>query len=78
VVAAAGDTGRAGRLFAEAETIARTISDPARQALALAGLAEAVAAAGDAERAETISRTVRDLIRQAGGGRPHGSGSRRR
>jgi hypothetical protein len=76
-IAATGDPGRARRLFAEAETIARTISDPARQAWALDGLAEAVAAAGDADQAEGIARRVRALVQQAGGRRHRNVGRRR-
>ncbi|HEX2774959.1 MAG TPA: hypothetical protein VHN18_21400, partial [Micromonosporaceae bacterium] len=57
--AAAGDTDRARRLFAQAETIARTISDRFLRAEALAGLAQAVAAAGDQDRGERIAGTIR-------------------
>ncbi|OJF13359.1 hypothetical protein [Couchioplanes caeruleus] len=55
---AAGDPERAGRLATDAETAARSITDPAAQAQTLAAVAEAVAAAGDYHRAGNLLGVV--------------------
>lgn len=54
------DRDRAERLATEAESVARAISDPVRQALALTALAEATALAGDAVQAERLVRLIDD------------------
>ena len=50
---------------ARAEALARTITDPDRQARALSALAQAAAAAGEHDRAEGLARTITDPYRQA-------------
>ena len=52
--AQAGDPDRASRLAAEAEALARTITNPDAQAQALAQLAGAAAQAGDPDRARHL------------------------
>lgn len=47
------------------ETVARSITDPDRQAWALAVLAKAVAAGGDTDRAEIVARSITNPDRQA-------------
>jgi hypothetical protein len=62
-----GDLDRASRLAADAEALARIITDPDFQAWALAKLAAAAAQAGDPDRAsrlaadaEALARTITD------------------
>jgi lipopolysaccharide biosynthesis regulator YciM len=59
-IAQAGHLDRAFRLAAEAEALARTITNPHDQAGALAGVATVIAQAGDPDRAEALARTIRD------------------
>ena len=49
-----------------AEQLARSITDPARQAGALTAVAKALAAAGQPERAEQLARSITDPARRAG------------
>ena len=56
VVVALAGTGDADR----AEALSRSITDPARQARALAGVAVALAGAGDVDRAEALARSITD------------------
>ncbi|MGC5284573.1 hypothetical protein, partial [Actinomadura citrea] len=65
VVAKIGDRGRARLLTDQAETVARSITDPSQQAEALASLTEAVADTGDLDRAEAIARSITDPSQQA-------------
>ena len=72
----AGDPDRASRLAADAEALARTITDPDDQARALTDLATATAQAGDLDRAsrlaadaEALARTITDPGDQARGAR---------
>ena len=48
-----------------AEALARSITDPDRQAQALADLARVAAGAGDLDRAEALARAITDPDRQA-------------
>src|SRR5262249_45594714 len=54
----AGDPDWAGQLATAAEQIARSITDPVRQAQALAEVTRAMAGAGDPDRAEQIARGI--------------------
>ena len=63
--AQAGDSGRAYRLAADAEALARTVTSPAAQAQVLTGLATAIVQAGNPDRAEALARTVTDPDYQA-------------
>ena len=49
----------------QAETVARSITDPDRQARALAAVAGALAGAGRHEQAETVARSITNPGRQA-------------
>ena len=52
-------------MAAQAETVARSITDPDWQAQALAAVAGALAGAGQHEQAETVARSITDPDRQA-------------
>src|SRR5207247_1101550 len=56
--AQAGDLDHAYRLAADAESLARAITDRYDQGRALAALVTAIAQAGDLDRAETLARTI--------------------
>ncbi|HSV65024.1 MAG TPA: hypothetical protein VLJ59_03825, partial [Mycobacteriales bacterium] len=51
--------------ISRAESLARSITDPGRQAWALAGLAQATAATGDLDRAETTAHAITHPYQQA-------------
>jgi len=51
--------------YEQAETLARSITDPDRQTDALARLAEALAKAEQYEQAEASARSITDPVRQA-------------
>ena len=59
--ARAGDLDRAGRMLAEAEAVARTITSHSNRARALAGLASAAAEAGDVDRANRMAAEAEAL-----------------
>ena len=59
--AQAGDSDRADRMAADAETLARTVTDPHYRAEELAEVAAAFARVGDLDRAETLARTITSL-----------------
>jgi hypothetical protein len=61
--AAGGDPDRAGRLFAEAETSARSITEPDERAHTLASLVETLAAAGYLHGARRLSAEVEAVAR---------------
>ena len=48
-----------------AQELARSITDPARQAEALAAVAVAAAGAGDLDRAQALAQSISDPGRQA-------------
>src|SRR5262245_49416918 len=64
-IAAAGYLDRARPLLDHAEALARSITEPLRQADALAELAKVITAAGDLDRAETLARSIADPRAQA-------------
>jgi tetratricopeptide (TPR) repeat protein len=65
VAVATGDLDRANRLAAEAEVLARSLSDSSSQAQVLVGLVSAIAKAGDLDRAEALARTIMEPNAQA-------------
>ena len=67
---------RARALAEQAEAAARSISDPGRQAEALAGVAVAVAGAGDLDRAQELARSITDPARRCAGAGRRGGGGR--
>jgi len=64
-LAQAGQHEQATTVAAGAETVARSNTDPNRQAQTLAAVAEALAQAGQHKQAETVARSNTNLNRQA-------------
>ena len=64
-LAASGHSDEVAVVAADAETVARSITDPDQQADALTGLARALTAAGHPEQAETVARSITDPFGQA-------------